>query len=222
MVRAGLARLGGLGLLEVPAEGVGVPLEGELAVAEVAAAELEGGFVLVVAAVEAHGAVDDAGLGGAAHDVVDGVGVGRGAGALAMVVDEEDGGLVVEREALERGHGLGHLLLVHLVAAAEDAAEGVDDHHVGAVAVHGRAQVGHAVVAEIGPGGDDGDVAVLDGVIAAYGTLEEGSEVDAHAPGQLAQAVGDAVGGVFERQVEDLEARHGEAEKGGARGRRRG
>ena len=82
-----------------------------------------------MAAVEAEGAVDDAGLGGAAVDVVDGVAVGRGAGAFAVVVDEEDGGVVVEGHALEGAHDHGHVGAVVLVGPAAGAAEGVDDGH---------------------------------------------------------------------------------------------
>ncbi len=139
-----------------------------------------------MAAVEAEGAVDDAGLGGAAHDVVDGVGVGRGAGAFAVVVDEEDGGVVVEGHALEGAHDHGHVGAVVLVGTAAGAAEGVDDDHAVAFGEDG-VDLLEAALAEQAAGDDELAAANAAGTGTADGTASwAGADLIADAAGLVA------------------------------------
>ena len=192
---AGLAGAGGPGLLEGPAECFWVPLQGKFAVAEVAARQFEPGLAFVVAAIETQCAVHHTALGRAAEDVVDGIGVGGRAGALAMMVDEQDGGVMVGGHALQGAHHEGHFLLVHLVAAAQKAAERIDDDQLKAD-VQEVAHLGQAVV------GDRRASSAEFGVAVAI-------QVNVHARCHFLDTVGQAVGGVFEGQIVDFDLWHG-------------
>ena len=145
-------------LFTLPHELVGVPFEVVLGVTEVTADELEDRVVAVVLAIEAHGAVEDAGLGGTAEDVVDGVVVDRVAGGLAMVVDHNDGSVVADGHLLQRGVDLRHLVGIHLVGAAVDTAEGVDDDQAVALGGDLLVQPRQAILTEGRPG--EGEVKV--------------------------------------------------------------
>ena len=105
------------------------------------------------------------------------------AGALAVMVDDDDGQVVADCHLLEGGVDLRHLVGVHLVGAAVDTAEGVDEDDLAAQLQHGGLQVLQPAGVECPPAEGEVEIAVgrgahlLEAVLQAAGRVL-GGEVE--------------------------------------------